>query len=108
MHHVDVMDFQLQYGGTFFWGFGWNYLYHKTWYKQKLQSVEKHQFGGKAPKLLFNYYIAVFRQKIYIVWLCKETSNNEHDWNPGKYLNVLYNDRTQKQLQQSFLYILQK
>ena len=25
----------------------------------------------------------------------KETSNNEHDWTPVKYLNVLHHNRTQ-------------
>ena len=27
------------------------------------------------------------------------TSNNEHDWSPVKYLNVLHHNRTQKKLQ---------
>ena len=40
---------QLKYGGTFtMWDFGWNYLNHKTWYRQKLQSVEMLQLGAKA------------------------------------------------------------
>ena len=39
--------------------------------------------------------------------LCK-TSNNKYDWTPIKYLNVLHHNRTQKQLRQYFLNILQK
>ena len=31
--------------------FGWKYLYQKAWYKQKLQSVDKHQLGVKAAKM---------------------------------------------------------
>ena len=45
-HHLDIMDFQLQYTGTFLW----NYLYEKAWYKYKLQSVKKHQLGANAIK----------------------------------------------------------
>ena len=37
-----------------------------------------------------------------------KTSNNEHDWKRVTYLNVLLDNRTQKQLQYSFLIILQK
>ena len=33
---------------------------------------------------------------------------NKHDWTHAKYLNVLYHNRTQKQLQYFFLNILQK
>ena len=36
------------------------------------------------------------------------TSKKEHDWTPIKYLNVLHHNKTQKQLQQFFLNILQK
>ena len=50
----------------------------------------------------------MFRQKLYTVWLCKETSNNKPDWTPVKYLIVLHHNRTQKQLQHSFLNMLQK
>ena len=32
--------------------------------------------------------IAVSRQKISTVWLCKETSNNKHGWTPVKYYMV--------------------
>ena len=45
------MDLQLKYGGTFLIHFGWNYLYHKAWYKQKLQPAEKHQLGAKVTKM---------------------------------------------------------
>ena len=36
------------------------------------------------------------------------TSNNEHDWAPVNYLNVLHHTRTQNQLRHFFLNILQK
>ena len=35
-------------------------------------------------------------------------SNNEHDWNTVKYLNVLHENSTQKQLRHFFLNILHK
>ena len=38
----------------------------------------------------------------------RTTSNNEHDWTPAKYVNVLHHNITQKQLQQFFFDILQK
>ena len=44
-------DFQLQYDEAFLWDFGWNYLYHKAWYKPKQQLLEKQQLGGEATKM---------------------------------------------------------
>ena len=41
-------------------------VFHNNRTQKKLKSVEKHQLGAKATKLLFNYIIAVFRQKIYV------------------------------------------
>ena len=35
---------------------------------------------------------------MHTVWLCRETSNNKHDRNPVKYMNVFHNNRTQKKL----------
>ena len=40
--------------------------------------------------------------------LVVKTSNNEHDWTPVKYLNVLHHNITQKRLQQLFLSTVQK
>ena len=52
-------------------------------------------------------YIYIFLScdlKLKLSW----TSNNEHDWTPVKYLNVLPEIRTQKQLRHFFHTILQK
>ena len=57
------MDFQLEYSGTFLWGlFCWNYLFHKAWYKQKLQSIqesinlEQRQQRWQQSKTGINFY----------------------------------------------------
>ena len=49
LHHGDVIDFQLQYvlerlGVE-------SFVSQCLWYKQKLQSERKHQFGEKATKM---------------------------------------------------------
>ena len=41
--------------------------------------------------------------KIGTVGMFPKASNNKHDWNSVKYLNVLYPNRTQKQLRYFFL-----
>ena len=41
--------------------------------------------------------------KIVTAGMFAKTSNNKHDWNPVKYLNVLHHNRTQKQLLYFFL-----
>ena len=48
--------------------------------------------------------------KIVTAGMFAKTSNNKHDWNPVKYLNVLHDNRTQKQswFLWLFLNILQK
>ena len=51
----------------------------------------------------FDYCIAVLRQKISTVWLCKETSNNKHDWTFLKYLNVLHHNRHKSSCKTIFL-----
>ena len=35
----------------------------------------------------------------------RKTTNNEHDWTPIKYLNVLHHNKTQKQLGHFFLHL---
>ena len=55
-----------------------------------------------------NSYFAVFRKNFYTVWRCKETSNNKPAWILVKFLNVLYHNRTKKELWQYFLNILQR
>ena len=59
----------------------------------------------------FNWYF-LYPEEVWkdwlLTWNTKETSKNEHNWTPLKYLNVLRHNRTQKQSWQFFLNILQK
>ena len=41
--------------------------------------------------------------KIETVGMFAKTSNNKHDWDHAKYMNILHQNRTQKQLQYFFL-----
>ena len=75
--------------------------YNIPYFSWKTSTWSKANKDGKSSP--HNCCIAVFRQTISTVWLCKETSNNKHDRITVKYLNVLHHNRTQKQLRHSFL-----
>ena len=119
---AQLIEFQLQYGGTFLWDLGWNYLYHKTWYKLFLACLmgindllqytvllywktsawsKGNKDGNPSPHNCCLIIILRCSSRKFLVWLCEETSNNKHGWIPIKYLNGLHHNRTQNQLQHS-------
>ena len=70
-----------------------------------MNNVRRVFCDSKYHRFISNIIIMKFDRAIGKAY---ETSNDEHDWTPVKYLNVLYHNRIQKQLRHFFLKIFQK